>query len=73
MADAIRISVKGTVGQAQTALVGRGIRGVLVHRGEHGTFWDVPSPYRAQVVTWFCEAATCGDGGFPAGTLLHHG
>lgn len=73
MASTIRISVKGTVGQAQTALVARGVRGVLVDEGKHGTFWDVSASARAAVVTWFCEPSTCGEGGFPPGTLLFHG
>jgi hypothetical protein len=73
MADKIRISVKGSVTDAQKALVARGVRGLLVDGGKHGTFWDVPASHRAAVVSWFCEPAVCGDGGFPAGTLLHHG
>lgn len=70
---AIRISVKGTIGQAQTALVARGLRAVLTHEGKHSTFWDVPDTARDKVVTWFCEPGVCAaDVGFPAGTLLHH-
>lgn len=74
MTDKIRISVKGTCGQAQAALIARGIRGVLVTQGRFGTFWDVPATAIAKVVSWHCEPAVCSEEtGFPAGTLLHHG
>ena len=74
MKDAIRISVKGCVTDAQKALVSRGLRGVLVDAGRFGTFWDVPASYRDKVVAWHCEPAACSEEtGFPAGTLLHHG
>jgi hypothetical protein len=74
MKDAIRISVKGGVTDAQRALVARGVTGVLVAEGRFGTFWDVPATAIAKVVAWHCEPAVCSEEtGFPAGTLLHHG
>lgn len=70
---AIRISVKGSAEQAREALAARGLQASLVAESPHGgTYWDVADHARAAVVTWFCEPGTCGEGGFPPGTLLHH-
>lgn len=68
----IRISVKGTVADAETELSQRGVAATLASVSSHGTYWEVSPDVRAKVVAWFCEPSTCGPGGFPPGTLLHH-
>lgn len=69
----VRISVKGDAAQTAEALASRGLQGVLVEERGGRSFWDVPEGVRPVLVAWYCEPAVCGDGGFPAGTLLHHG
>lgn len=69
----VRISVKGDGTETAAALTARGLTGKLVETRGGRTYWDVPEGVRPVLVAWFCEPAVCGDGGFPAGTLLHHG
>jgi hypothetical protein len=69
----IRISVKGDAAQTARALADRGLQGVLVAEANDRSFWDVPEGVRPVLTAWFCEPAVCGEGGFPAGTLLFHG